>query len=201
MQLYTECTFLCCRENLPAVFAQSHRAVWAAEEARPGRAVPDTSLPRQNLTQVRTCLTVSGSQHGIFSPHNPDASVIRSQLCYFCTLVLSNLFDHRPLILDVIGSFRSKRLEWFFFLLRRFALTTKIPDTKGCHKCCIGEWPLPSSPVLFPHLSIILQCVNTRLTSRLVALLQCLCSPRDFSYCEISITFCRLYLLINMFWF
>ncbi|XP_010785862.1 mitogen-activated protein kinase kinase kinase kinase 5-like, partial [Notothenia coriiceps] len=24
-------------------------------------------------------------------------------------------------------------------LPRRFALTTKIPDTKSCHKCCIGE--------------------------------------------------------------
>lgn len=36
-----------------------------------------------------------------------------------------------------------------FSLLRRFALTTKIPDTKGCHKCCIGEWPFPPNHSVF----------------------------------------------------
>lgn len=41
------------RENLPAVLPQPHRAVRAAEEARPGCSVPDSPLPRQNPAQVR----------------------------------------------------------------------------------------------------------------------------------------------------
>lgn len=44
---------VCCRENLPAVLPQSHRAVRAAEETRPGGSVPDSPLPGQNPTQVR----------------------------------------------------------------------------------------------------------------------------------------------------
>lgn len=51
MKLMIKCTVF--RENLPAVLPQPHRAVWAAEEARPGCSVPDSPLPRQNFTQVR----------------------------------------------------------------------------------------------------------------------------------------------------
>lgn len=59
------------------------------------------------------------------------------------------------LILDVIGSFKTAvTTAWLFSLLRRFALTTKIPDTKGCHKCCIGEWPLPPNHHVFIYLSL-----------------------------------------------
>lgn len=59
------------------------------------------------------------------------------------------------LIIDVIGSFKTAvTTAWLFSLLRRFALTTKIPDTKGCHKCCIGEWPLPPNHHVFIYLPL-----------------------------------------------
>lgn len=124
--------------------------------------------------------------------NTPVTCVIRSQLC-FCnlknvaSLMLCSLFvphrlpswqtaavvgkkeNHWPTspILDVISSFKTVvTTTSLFSLLRRFALTTKIPDTKGCHKCCIGEWPLPPNHfVIFTHPSIILNCVDTSGTS------------------------------------
>lgn len=49
-------TVFCSRKNFSALFPQSHWVVWAAEEARPRCSVPDSSLPRQNFTQVRPTL-------------------------------------------------------------------------------------------------------------------------------------------------
>lgn len=128
-----------CRENLPAVLSQSDRSVRAAEEA----GLPAPPLPRPHSTQVSP-----SSPAGRSAPRGIESR------CPFCSPL-----SHRDKVLlrgaekqkcrptpppppprfDVCGH----NIFTTFSLLRRFALTTKIPDTKGCHKCCIGERPPP----------------------------------------------------------
>lgn len=165
MKLMIKYAAFCCRENLPAVFPQSDRAVRAAEEARLGCSVPDSPLPRQNSTQVRpTSLGCLVWTVPTLISNTPVTSVIRSRVMLCSLFVLHclpqwqstggnkksrSLWPTSP-ILDVISSFKAALTTISLFsLLRRFALTTKIPDTKGCHKCCIGEWPFPPNHSVF----------------------------------------------------
>ncbi len=158
MKLMIKCAVFCCRENLPAVLPQPHRAVRAAEEARPGCSVPDSPLPRQDLTQVGPTRTKF-----LVWINTPACCCTRTVQSFYFSLstIMTNCCGVRKkekrwpasLPLDVMSSLKTVvATTWLFFLLRRFALTTKIPDTKGCHKCCIGEWPLPR-PLSFSWLT------------------------------------------------
>uniref|UniRef100_A0A8C7FUT6 non-specific serine/threonine protein kinase n=1 Tax=Oncorhynchus kisutch TaxID=8019 RepID=A0A8C7FUT6_ONCKI len=52
-----------------------------------------------------------------------------------------NLNELHEATMEQVGTHREYGAIWYKILPRRFALTTKIPDTKGCHKCCIVRNP------------------------------------------------------------